>query len=82
MILLILTCKGSYIETLSQNRKDIQTQVARIKQTIEKVLDRDVSLAERVRTLFCEQCIKIASILTALSMTISRIMVAITDVFG
>ena len=82
MILLILTCKGSYIETLSQNRRDIQTQVARIKHTIEKVLDRDASLAERVCTLFCEQCIKIASILTALSMTISRIMVAITDVFG
>ena len=38
------------IEILSQNRKDLQTQVARIKQTIEKVLDKDTSLAERIRS--------------------------------
>ena len=38
--------------TISQNRKDLQTHVVRIKQTIEKVLDKDASLAERIRTLF------------------------------
>ena len=47
------------------------------KQTLEKVLDQDTSLAERSRTLFCEQGITIFSILTAVSMTIS-----ITGVFG
>ena len=45
------------LETLSQNRKDLQKQVARIKKTIEKVLDQDASLAERIRTLFKEQSI-------------------------
>ena len=65
----------------SQNRKDLQTQVARIKQTLEKVLDKDTSLAERIRTLFREQGITIFSILTALSMTISTIVLAITGVF-
>ena len=33
-----------------------------IKQTIEKVLDKDTSLAEKFRTLFCEQGIAIISI--------------------
>ena len=33
------TEKQARLEILSQNRKDLQTQVARIKQTIEKVLD-------------------------------------------
>ena len=37
--------------TKSQNRKDLQTQVAKIKQTLEKVLDKNTSLAERIRTL-------------------------------
>ena len=35
------------IEILSQNRRHLQTQVARIKPTIEKVLDKKTSLAER-----------------------------------
>ena len=76
------TEKQARLEILSQNRKDLQRQVARIKQTLEKVLDKDTSLAERIRTLFKEQGITIAAILTALSMTISTIVLAITDVFG
>ena len=74
------TEKQARLEILSQNWKDLQTQVARIKQTLEKVLDQDTSLAERIRTLFRERGITIFSILTALSMTISTIV--ITGVFG
>ena len=58
------TKKQARLEILSQNRKD-QTQVARIKQNLEKVLDKNTSLAERVRTLFCEQDITMFSFLTA-----------------
>ena len=76
------TEKQTRLEILSQNRKDLQTQVARIKQTLEKVLDKDTSLAERIRTLFPEQGITIFSILTALSMTISTIVLTITGVSG
>ena len=47
------------LEFLSQNRKDLQTQVARIKQTIEKILDSDISLGERIRILFRGQGITI-----------------------
>ena len=49
------TEKQVRLEILSQNSKDLQTQVARIKQTLEKVLDKDTSLAERICTLFREQ---------------------------
>ena len=66
---------------MSQNQKDLQTQVSRIKQTLEKVLDKDGSLAERIRTLFREQGITIFSILTTFSMTIATIVLAITGVF-
>ena len=74
--------KQARLEILSQNRNDLQTQVARIKQTIGKVLDKDTSLAKRIRTLFWEQGITIISILTALFMAISTIVHAITGVFG
>ena len=76
------TEKQAKLEILSQNRKYLQTQVARIKQTLGKVLDKDTSLTERIRTLFKVQGITIFSILTALSMTISTIVLAITGVFG
>ena len=67
------------LEFLSQNRKDLQTQVARIKQTIEKILDSDTSLGEKIRTLFKEQGITIFSALTAVSMIISTIILALSQ---
>ena len=39
-------------------------------ETIAKVLDKDTSLGEKIRTLFREQGITIASILTAIRMAI------------
>ena len=74
------TEKQDRLEMLSQNRKE--TQVARIRQTLEKVLDKDTSLAERICTLFGEQGITMFSILTAFSMTISTIVLAMTGAFG
>ena len=74
--------KQARLEILSQNREDLQTQVARIKQTIEKILDKDASLADRIRIQFREQRRTIASILPALSMTIATIVLAIEGVFG
>ena len=76
------TEKQTRLEILPQNRKDLQTQVARIRQMLEKIHDKDASLAERIRILFKEQDITIVATLSALSMTISRIVLAITDVFG
>ena len=76
------TEKQARLEILSRNPKDLQTKVARIKQTLENVLDKNTSLAERIRTLLREQGITIFSILTAFSMTISTILLTITGVFG
>ena len=47
------TEKQLNLEILRQNQKDLQTQVARIKQTTEKIRDKDTTLAPRIRTLFC-----------------------------
>ena len=74
--------KQARLEILSQNWKDLQTQVAKIKQTLEKVLDKNLFLAEKICTLFCEQGITVFSILAALSMTISTIVYAITGALG
>ena len=74
------TEKETRLEILSQNRKDLQTQVTRNKQTIEKALDQNTSSAERIRAPFCEQGITIFSTLTTFSMTISTIVLAITGV--
>ena len=59
------TEKRTRLEILSQNLKDLQTQVARIKQTREKVLDKNTSLTEKICPLFREQGITIFSILNA-----------------
>ena len=40
------TEKQARLEILSRNRKNLQTQVARIKQSLEKILDKGTSLAE------------------------------------
>ena len=76
------TKKQARLEILSQNRKDLQTQVARIKQILQKLLDQNTYLGERIRTVYFDQGITIFSILTALSMTISTTVLAITGVFG
>ena len=68
------------LELPTQNWEYLQTQGARIRQTIAKVLDEDTSLAERIRTL--EQGITIFSVLTAFSVIISTIILFITGVFG
>ena len=78
----VSTEKQARLEILSQNRKYFQKQLPRIKQTLEKVLDKNTSLAEKIRTLFHEQCITIFSLLIAFSMTISTLVLAITGVFG
>ena len=76
------TEKQTRLEILSQNRKDLQTQVARMKQTLEKFHDKKISLDESIRTLFREEGITIFAILTVLSMSISTIVYANTGVFG
>ena len=48
----------------------LKNQITSFKETIAKVLDKDTSLAEKIRMLFREQGITIASILMAIGMAI------------
>ena len=48
----------------------LKNQITSFKETIVKVLEKDTSLGEKIRTLFREQGITIASILTAIGMAI------------
>ena len=52
------------------------------KETIAKVLDKDTSLGEKIRTLFREQGITIASILTAIGMAIGVLVEALLPGWG
>jgi len=49
-----------------------------IKETISKVLDKDVSLSEKIKTLFREQGITLVTVLTAFGMTIGFIVELLT----
>ena len=69
------------LELVSQNRKDLQSNIARIKQTVERVLDSDTSLAEKIRTIIREQGIVlggIAAFVMALGFIIDKIVKAFT----
>ena len=70
--------KDARLEIISQHRKDLQTQISRIRQTIEKVLDSDTTLGDKIRTIFREQGITIAAVLTAFGLLISTIVGFVT----
>ena len=57
-------------ESIDLLKGRLKNQITSFKETIAKVLDKDTSLTEKIRTLFREQGITIASILTAIGMTI------------
>ena len=57
-------------ESIDLLKGRLKNQITRFKETIAKVLDKDTSLGEKIRTLFREQGITIASILMAIWMAI------------
>ena len=57
-------------ESINLLKGRLKSQITSCKETISKVLDKDTSLAEKIGTLFREQGITIASILTAIEMAI------------
>ena len=66
------------LEALSTNRATLRSQISRIRETFRRLLHEDTTLAERIRTLFREQGITIASILTAMGIAISLLVLALT----
>ena len=57
-------------ESINLLKGTLKNQITSFKETIAKVLDKDISLGEKIRTPFREQGITIASILTAIRMAI------------
>ena len=57
-------------ESINLLKGRLKNQITSFKETIAKVLDKDTSLGEKIRTLFREQGITIASIPTAIGMAI------------
>ena len=57
-------------ESIDLLKGRLKNQITIFKETISKVLDKDTSLAEKIRNLFGEQGITIASILMAIGMAI------------
>ena len=55
-------------ESIDLLKGRLKNQITSFKETIAKVLDIETSLGEKIRTLFREQGITIASILTAIRM--------------
>ena len=64
-------------ESIDLLKGRLKNQITSFKETIAKVLDKDTSLGEKIRTLFREQGITIASILTPIGMAIGVLVEAL-----
>ena len=64
-------------ESIDRLKGRLKSQITSFKETIAKVLDKDTSLGEKIRTLFREQGITIASILMAIGMAIGVLVEAL-----
>ena len=64
-------------ESIDLIKGRLKNQITSFKETIAKVLDKDTSLGEKIRTLFREQGITIASMLTANGMAIGALVEAL-----
>ena len=64
-------------ESIDLLKGRLKNQIMSFKEAIAKVLDKDTSLGEKIQTLFREQGITIASILTAIGMAIGVLVEAL-----
>ena len=69
-------------ESIDLLKGKLKNRIMSFKETISKVLDKDTSLGEKIRTLFREQGIMIASILTAIGMAIRVLVEAYYQAVG
>ena len=69
--------RDGYQKNIDDLKYELKSQITNIKETISKVLDSDTTLGEKIRTLFREQGITIASILTAFGMAIGVLVEAL-----
>lgn len=70
--------RAARLEAASTNREALRSQISRVRGTLQRMMHEDTTLAERIKTLFREQGITVVSILTAIGMTISTLVLALT----
>ena len=70
--------RAGHLEAASANRRALCYQISHIQETICHILNEDTTLADCIRTLFREQGITIASILTTIGLAISTLVLALT----
>ena len=70
--------RAARLELLSQNRKELASQFSRIRQTVEKILDGDLSLREKLKLVFREHGLTITAVLTSLGLIISTLVTSLT----
>ena len=70
--------RSARLEAASALKEALRSQINRIRETINRLLNEDTTLAERIRTLFREQGVTLVSILTAVGMAISTLVLALT----
>ena len=69
--------RSARLEAASATKDALRSQISRIRETISRILHEDTT-AERVRTLFREQGVTLDSILTAIGMAISTLVLSLT----
>ena len=74
--------RDARLEVVAQNKKSLSSQFARIRQTMEQILEGDRTFAEKVKLVFREQGLTIAAVLTALGLAIQAIVSALTGGVG
>ena len=70
--------RAARLEIISQNRKELASQFSRIRQTVEKILDEDMSLREKLKLILREHGLTITAVLTSLGLIISTLVSALT----
>ena len=62
----------------SKSQRALASQFSRIRQTIEKILDEDMSLREKLKLILREHGLTITAVLTSLGLIISTIVSSLT----
>ena len=70
--------RNARLEIVSQNRKELASQFSRIRQTVEKILDSDLNLREKLKLILREHGLTITAVLTSLGLIISTIVTSLT----
>ena len=70
--------RSARLEIVSQNRKELASQFSRIRQTVEKILDGDLNLKEKLKLILREHGLTITAVLTSLGLIISTIVSSLT----